>query len=128
MEAHLVLPGMQGLLFTDFVKTVVHRIVDHRITGTAAQLSYYFLLSLFPFLFFLVTLAAYLPLGNAVQDMLARFNDIVPKPAMELVRAHLKDLLGTTRPRLLTLGLVFSIWSASRGVDAVRSGLNLSYD
>jgi membrane protein len=32
------------------------------------------------------------------------------------------------RPKLLTVGLAVALWSASRGVDALRKALNLAYD
>jgi membrane protein len=38
------------------------------------------------------------------------------------------SLIARPRPRLLTIGLLFTLYSASRGVDAVRKGLNLAYD
>src|SRR5204862_5533770 len=43
-------------------------------------------------------------------------------------RGQFEKLLTVQRPRLLTLSLVLAIWSASRGVDAIRTSLNLAYD
>ena len=43
-----------------FLKLIVQKITDHAVTSGAATLSYYFLFSLFPFLFFLVALTSYL--------------------------------------------------------------------
>ena len=124
----MVLPGMSSLTFKEFGKTFFRRMLDHNVAGGAAQIAYYLLLSLFPFLLVLVAVAAFLPLGGAVQDMMSRMRSLMPPQAMELIEKHLDDLLGTTRPRLLGVGLVVAIWSASRGVDAIRQGLNLSYD
>jgi hypothetical protein len=41
--------------------------------------------------------------------------------------SHLRSLISRTRPRLLTLGLLGTFWSASRSVDGVRRALNLAY-
>jgi membrane protein len=98
------------------------------VSDTAAQLSYYFLFSLFPFLFFLAALTAYLPLGGPMEQLLTRLRPMVPREAMSLIDTHLRSLVSETRPRLLTFALLGSIWSASRGVDAVRRALNLAYD
>ena len=51
----------------------------------------------------------------------------MPAQAMVLLDTHLRDLISRARPHLLTLGLLGSFWSASRGVDAVRHALNLAY-
>src|SRR5438309_7718442 len=111
-----------------FFKLLYRRISDNAATDRAAQLSYYFLFALFPFLVFLVTLAAYLPMRGAVEDLLARLDPLMPEQAMEIIRNQLGSLTTRQRPHLLTVGLALTLWSASRGVDALRTSLNLSYD
>jgi membrane protein len=100
----------------------------HAVTDSAAQLSYYLLFSLFPFLLVLTTLAAFLPLEGAVNDLLWRIEPFMPEDALALVAQQLQTLVTSPRPRLLTLGLVVTLWSASRGSDALRKALNLAYD
>jgi membrane protein len=124
----VLIPGSRGLTAKQFAKTLLRRALDNAVADRAAQLAYYFLFSLFPFLFFLVTLTAYLPLRGATDEMLGRVGQVMPKQAFELIQDHLRDLLNTPRPRLLTLGIAITLWSASSGVDALRASLNLSYD
>jgi len=109
-------------------KLTAKRISENAVTDRAAQLSYYFLFSLFPFLFTLVTLAAYLPVQGAIDQLMARLDPLMPEAAMSIVRDRLTALTTQQRPHLLTFGLVLAVWSASRGVDALRTALNLSYD
>jgi membrane protein len=112
----------------DFFKHLYQHIQDHAIFDRAAQLSYYFIFALFPFLFFLVTLTAYLPLRNVIPMIMDRISDVMPDSALTVIKQQLVSLLQNPRPKLLTVGFVVSIWSASRGVDAIRSALNLAYD
>jgi membrane protein len=63
-----------------------------------------------------------------MNHLIDRLRPIVPGQAMQLIEAHMRSLVTQTRPRLLTFSLIGSIWSASRGVDAVRRALNLAYD
>jgi len=111
-----------------FPKKLARRISDNAATDRAATLAYYFVFALFPFLFTLVTLAAYLPVQDSIQQILARIDPLMPDEAMGIIRAQLDTLTSQQRPRLLTFGLVLALWSASRGVDALRTALNLSYD
>jgi membrane protein len=104
------------------------RFQDNAATDRAAQLAFYFVFALFPFLFMLVTLAAYLPVKDAVDQMMARLDPLMPEEAMNIVRGQLIALTSRQRPQLLTLGLLLALWSASRGMDALRTSLNLSYD
>jgi membrane protein len=123
----MVIPGFRGMSLRTFLKRLWQELEADTATDHAAQLSYYFLFALFPFLFFLVTLAAYLPIEGAVDSMLSRVEYFMPDSAVSLVRDHMGSLLGEERPKLLTLGLLIAVWSASRGVDALRKALNLAY-
>jgi membrane protein len=111
-----------------FLKTLAKRISDNAATDRAGTLAYYFVFALFPFLFTMVTLAAYLPVQNALQELLGRIDPLMPEEAMGIIRTQLDSLTTQQRPRLLTFALLLALWSASRGVDALRTALNLSYD
>jgi membrane protein len=120
---------LKHLTWREFGRRFVKEFQEDTVTDCAAQLSYYFLFSLFPFLFFLVTLVAYLPFApGAVESMMGRIAPLVPGDAMALVDAHLRSLVNQPRPRLLTVGLLLALWTASRGVDALRKALNMAYD
>lgn len=124
----VVIPGIRGMSLREFFRRLYREVVDDAATDSAAQLAYYLMFSLFPFLFFLVTLSAYLPIAGAVESALERVSYLMPASAMALVREHLQTLFGETRPKLVTLGFLTTLWSASRGVDALRKALNLAYD
>jgi membrane protein len=124
----VLLPDLRGVSPGTILRHLYRAIVDDAITDTAAQLTYYFLFALFPFLFFLTTLAAYLPLQSAVDAFIERLQVVMPAEALTVVQGHTEKLLREPRPKLLTVGLVVTLWAASRGVDALRKGLNLAYD
>ncbi|MDC0709930.1 YihY/virulence factor BrkB family protein [Stigmatella sp. ncwal1] len=120
---------LKHLSWREFGRRFIKEFQEDTATDCAAQLSYYFLFSLFPLLFFLVTLAAYLPFApGTVEAMLQRIAPLVPGDALSLIDEHLRSLVNQPRPKLLTLGLGVALWSASRGVDALRKALNLAYD
>ena len=120
---------LKHLTWHEFVRRLAREVEEDTVADISAQLSYYFLFSLFPALFFLVTLLAYLPVSrDSVQYVVERAATVMPGDAVSLVRAHLEDLLLQPRPRLLTAGFAVTLWSASRGVDAMRKALNLAYD
>lgn len=111
-----------------FLAKLFHHFIDHGVPDSAAQVSYYLLFALFPFLFFVVTLSAFLPIQQSVQDLIAKASLIMPPQAMRLITDQLQNLVHTPRPKLLTLGLAIAIYSVSRGVDSFRHALNLAYD
>lgn len=111
-----------------FARRLYRELVDDAVTDSAAQLSYYLLFALFPFLFFLTMLVAYLPVDEAVPELMSRARAVLPASALGIIEAQLQKLLSEPRPKLLGLGAVMTLWGASRGVDAVRKALNLAYD
>jgi membrane protein len=100
---------------------------DHAAFDTAAQLSFYLLLSLFPLLFVLTALLAHVPLGGAQAQLIDRMRSLMPPEAMTLVEARLTSLQTTQRPSLLGFGALLALWAASSSVGAARRALNLAY-
>lgn len=123
------LPRLKYLTWREFGRRFWKEVQEDTVTDIAAQLSYYFIFALFPFLFALVTLVAYMPFApGAVDAMMDRIRPLIPGDAMGVVNQHLTSLVTETRPKLLTAGLLVALWTASRGVDALRKALNLAYD
>ena len=99
------------------------------VTGHAAQLSYYFLMALFPALLLLLTIAGFILQGNAhFRDQLFQLlGEALPPSASELVDKTVKEVARAAGGLKLTFGLVFTLWSASGGVQAIMQTLNRCY-
>ncbi|HVZ73161.1 MAG TPA: YihY/virulence factor BrkB family protein [Polyangia bacterium] len=99
---------------------------EHGVSRSAATLSFYFLFSLFPLMFVLVALTEYLPVFSpSMQRILWAANAVVPKSAMSVINEHLTGAGG--RHDALTIGILATLYSAARGMDAVRAALNASW-
>src|SRR6266478_5379822 len=123
------LPGGGQATIKSLLRRLYCEYENDGVADNGAALSYYFVFSLFPFLFFIATLAAFVPqVGSTVFTVLDRIRPLVPGEAMSIVDQQARSLIGQPRPKLLTLGLIITLYSASRGVDAVRKALNLAYD
>lgn len=109
-----------------FTIDIVHRINRADILGMGAQLAYFFLLSIFPLLIFMVTLLPYLKLQQ--HQVFAFLAEIMPAEVFSLTENIIADALTTPNSGLLSIGVIGTIWSASRGVNALIKGLNRAYD
>jgi membrane protein len=110
-------------------KRLYQKYEEDGVSDSAAVLGYYFVFSLFPFVFVLAALAAYVPhVRVSTETLLDRARSFLPSEAMGIIATNLRGLVASPRPHLLTLGLAAALYSASRGVDAVRKALNLAYD
>lgn len=117
--------GKYAMYALDFGYRLFTRIRDDEVTGIGAQLAYYLLLSFFPFLIFLVTLVGYVDLS--IEEMMELAREVVPQAAMNIVESILSEVTQSSSA-LLSIGMVATLWTASRGINAVIKGLNKAYD
>ena len=108
------------------LKHLYEKIKDDEITGLAAQLAYYFLLSIFPLLIFTITLLPYFPVTtNDIINMLSAY---VPDESVNLLESSLVTVMENRNGGLLSFGILATIWSASNGINAIIRALNHAYD
>ncbi|MGM0751945.1 MAG: YihY/virulence factor BrkB family protein [Bacillota bacterium] len=109
-----------------FSKSLFSNISANDVTGLAAQIAYYFLLSLFPLLIFIVTLLPYLPVEQG--DILGLVRDFAPGETMSMIEETLQDVMSNRNSGLLSVSIIATIWSASNGMNAIVKSLNRAYD
>ncbi|MFD6440496.1 YihY/virulence factor BrkB family protein, partial [Peribacillus sp. NPDC060186] len=107
-----------------FYKTFIKRLQVNDVSGLAAQLSYFFLLSLFPLLIFLFTLLAYLPFSK--EDILHIVRSYAPDGSMAIIEGNLAEVM-EGNSTLLSFGVIGTIWSASNGMNAIIKAFNHAY-
>ncbi|PJH92101.1 YihY family inner membrane protein [Bacillus sp. SN1] len=110
----------------NFLKELFSRYTLHEGQSKSAELAYFFLLSLFPFLIFMLTLTAYLPLST--DDVLGVVEQYAPASAMSLVESITYQTLNNRNGGLLSFGIIAALWSASNGMNAIVRSLNHAYD
>lgn len=110
----------------DFWKELFFRFNHDEVIGLSAQLAYFFLLSLFPFLIFLITLIGFLPISQ--DDVLGLVSHFAPGETMALIETNLRIILEEKRGGLLSFGVIATLWSASNGINAMIRAMNRAYD
>ncbi len=96
------------------------------IFSRAAQVAFYFSFSLFPLLFFLISVfGMILESTTELKDSLFEYlRQIMPWSAFDLVRKTVNEITESSSTGKLTLGLAITLWSASAGIDSIRNSLN----
>jgi membrane protein len=98
--------------------------------GLAAQLAYYLILALFPFILVLVSLLGIFGSEELASIVLDYFRRVTPQEVYELIETYTEDIItGRAKsPGLLSFGILFTIWSASGAFAALINALNRAYD
>ncbi|GEK31526.1 putative ribonuclease-like protein YfkH [Kurthia zopfii] len=109
-----------------FLKGLINGVKEADVSSAGAQLAYFFLLSLFPLLIFLLTLLPFLNLPQ--EQVFTMLENILPEQVFSLIESTIKDVLSNRNGGLLSVGIIATLWSASNGVNALIKNLNKSYD
>ncbi len=109
-----------------FAWSLFLRVKDADIPGFGAQLAFFFLLSLFPLLIFIMTLLPYLNLP--VDEVYTFLKELLPEQVYTMIQGTLAEVLENRNGGLLSVGIIGTIWSASNGMNALAKSLNRSYD
>jgi len=112
------------------ILSIIHEVYirskNDEVPALAAQLTYYFILSFFPFLIFIITLISYTPIANEIA--LSSISGILPPVACDLVLDVINEASLTPRKTFLSFGMLTTLWVSSNGMNAVIRGLNKAYD
>ena len=119
-----------GLTWAELGKRVWHEIQEDKVFGRAAELSYYFLLALFPFLIFLTSVIGFvLGSGTGTRHMLLNYlARIMPPSAFELIDNTMWEVSSASSGGKLSFGILAALWAASSGLSAITDSLNTAYD
>jgi len=114
--------------FKNAAVNIVRDMEKNHTMAFSAALAYYFVLALFPFLIFLSAVAAHLPLPDFFSQVMGLIARVVPAASMGPLRNLMKKTILSAHGRLLTFGILFTIWSASSGFTALIDALNAAYE
>jgi membrane protein len=121
---------MKSLLSIRALKAAVAEFQRDDALGLAAQLAFYLILALFPFLLVLVSLMGTFSSPGLAEQVLGYFREVTPEQVYGIIESYLSDIIAGNRPApgLFSVGLVIALWSASGAFAALINALNKAYD
>ena len=121
---------MKSLLSFRALRAAVAEFQRDDALGLAAQLAFYLILALFPFLLVLVSLMGTFSSPELADQVLGYFREVTPQQVYEIIDSYLHDIIAGNRPApgLFSVGLVIALWSASGAFAALINALNKAYD
>jgi membrane protein len=119
-----------GLTWKQLAGRIWHEINEDDVWGRAAQLSYYFLLALFPLLLVMMALLGiFADQGTELRNnLIAYLGQVMPASAGELVQKTVDELSSSAGAGKISFGLLASVWAASNGMGAISETINAAYE
>ena len=117
-----------GLGIIELATRVVKEVREDDCLGGAAQLAYYLLFAVFPFVLFLTALLGYLPIPNLMERLLATLATLLPGEVVTLLQDNIRQLVTEQKGGVLSFGILAALWASSSAVVALMDALNRAYD
>lgn len=95
-----------------------------RVLLYAAQASYFVIVSIIPFICLLISAFSFF-IPADIYSIFEAYN--LPGEVEVLIRSVIDQLLATQKVSLLSISAIIALWTASRGMDSIRIGLERVY-
>lgn len=107
---------------------LINKTIQEDFAGMASEMAFIFILGLFPFLLFLMSMFAWLGKKALIQPILNFLTAIAPSDVIRLINSVLNEAMIFNKGGLIALcGLVITITLASNAVAVIIKGLNRAY-
>ncbi len=91
--------------------------------AAAGNMAFLTMLSLFPFIIFLVALSGFLGQTERGLEAITFLFSVLPPEVSAVIDGPIKGIIANTGPRILTGSILFAVWTAALGVEAARDAL-----
>jgi membrane protein len=110
------------------LRQVLREAMADGITGEAAKAAYYFFLSFFPGILALFAFTGIFGGEEAFDWIMGHLHRALPGEAASYLGGFVAQITGESRPGMLSLGVLLTLWSASNVFSVLTEGLNTMYD
>jgi membrane protein len=117
-----------GLSWRELGKRAARETIKDNVFDKAAELAFYFLLSLFPLIIFVISILGLVTSSSGLESQLIHWlTQAMPSSASGLVRNIVQQTAHRSGSGKLSFGILFALWTASSGMVAVINGLNVAF-
>src|SRR5262245_48678372 len=124
--AGMRLPG-HGLTWKELLIALKDEWNKDRVSDVAGMVTFRGILSLFPFILFLVTLGGLLIDAEDEARLIDQLSHIAPGAVTQILGDRVRSLAQNSSTGLLTVSILIAIWTASGGMSALMRALNTTY-
>lgn len=110
------------------IETLIKKIIEQDFCGVAAEMAFWFILGLFPFLLFLASVFAWVGKKTLILPILNFIAEIAPKDVANLIINTLNEAMIFKQGKLIAIfGLCITVALAANAIAVIIKGLNRAY-
>lgn len=107
-----------------FFRQLGHHVVEDDVMDVGARMAYYAMLSLFPMLLVVISIAMIVLPVDTVHQGIQMATETMPDSVRQILTDRSNALIRASGAGFAVLGFVLGIWSASRGVSSLMTALD----
>jgi len=120
------LSPMRSRQLRSLVSEIWGAVITDDCVDLAAEMSYYFSLSLFPFVIVLAVIVGWLPSTSLWHSLAQWITDYLPRDSRRMVFTTILNLTQSSTG-FLSFGLIATVWTASSGFVSLMESLSVAY-
>lgn len=109
-----------------FLDQLAFRFTDDNVSSIGSQLAYYLILSIFPFLIFLLNMVQFTPLAST--DVLDTLTQVLPGETAKMIKDIVGGIINSSSGTLLSISALGGLWTSSSGIMHLIKAINKAYD
>lgn len=111
-----------------YIESLIKKIIEQDFFGVAAEMAFWFILGLFPFLLFLTALFGWMGKKTLISPILTFITNVAPKDVSNLILNTLEEAMIFNQGTLIAIfGFCITIWLSSNALAVIIKGLNKAY-
>lgn len=115
----------KSLKVLNFIRVLIKKTLENELMLMSNALTYKLLISIFPFIIFLMTLLGFSNLS--LEGYIIEASKTLPEPIENILIVFVKEVVHTKSVSLLSTSFLVTIYSASTGFNSIIQGLNRAY-
>ncbi|UTW56758.1 YihY/virulence factor BrkB family protein [Kordiimonas sp. SCSIO 12610] len=102
------------------IKYAISKYFDNGGMAAAGNMAFLAMLSMFPFIIFLVAISGFLGQTERGLEAINFMFEVLPPEVSSVIRGPVQGIIKNTGAEILTGSILFAIWGAANGVEAAR--------
>lgn len=114
-------------LNTKYISDIIRKSNYIEINSKAAEISFYLLLFIFPFLIFTISIIVYIPIFTLNKSILI-IKNIIPESAFNIIISIINSAIENKSLGFLISSFILTLWTSSRLIRTLIRWMNKSYN
>ncbi len=124
---------ISGISFSDW-KTILLKVKDqigeNNVSIVSAGVAFYGFLAVFPAIAAIVSIYGLAMDPQSIENQLSQITGVMPQQVYDILKDQLEKLTktpGSTLGWSMAIGILFSLWSANKGIKSMFTGVDIAY-